>query len=192
MKVLLADDSRTIRLILRNLLADLGIRDITQVVDGREALAATEEKQFDLILTDIHMPNLDGLSFLKAIRIRPASKHRKTPVIVISSDPDYRQIERARAWGACGYIKKPFNRDGLVAALMAARQSCRGSASRLAAPVSAPREQAQVQAPSAMPKSAKADTVRFRLPRPPQQNAQRRSDSTANANRLTAAQRLGL
>ena len=123
MKVLLADDSMTIRMILKNLLNELGITDITEARNGQEALDILSQSQVDLILTDIHMPIMDGLTFLENIKTRPESKHRYVPVVVISSDTDYRQIERAKNFGAFGYIKKPFKRESLEAAIKAARDA---------------------------------------------------------------------
>ena len=120
MKVLLTDDSRTIRILLHNLLDQLGITDVHECQNGREALEQLVKQHFDLILLDIHMPEADGLTVLEFIKQNPESTHKEIPVVVISSDTDYRQIEKARDLGAYGYIKKPFRRDGLAAAIEAA------------------------------------------------------------------------
>ena len=123
MKVLLTDDSMTIRIILKNLLKDLGVTDVTEGCNGQEALDFLTESQFDLILTDIHMPKKDGLTVLEHIKTHPDSKHKDVPVVVISSDSDYRQLDRAKNLGAFGYIKKPFKRENLEAAVNAAKES---------------------------------------------------------------------
>lgn len=123
MKVLLADDSMTIRMILKNLLGELGITDITEGCNGQEALEFLNESQFDLVLTDIHMPKIDGLTLLEEVRKNPASTHTHVPVVIISSDTDYRQIDRAKDLGAFGYIKKPFKRESLQAAIAAAQEA---------------------------------------------------------------------
>ncbi len=127
MRVLLSDDSKTIRLILRNLLWELGLQDVDEASNGREALAALNEKQYDLILLDIHMPEVDGLGVLEALKSAPDSAYADVPVVIISSDTDYRQIEKARDLGAYGYIKKPFKKEGLEAAINAARQAMTGA-----------------------------------------------------------------
>ena len=123
MKVLLADDSMTIRMILKNLLNELGIMDITEGSNGQEALELLTQSQFELILTDIHMPKIDGLMVLEEVKTNPESTHKYVPVVIISSDTDYRQIERARKLGAFGYIKKPFKRESLQAAIKAAQEA---------------------------------------------------------------------
>ena len=123
MKVLLADDSMTIRMILKNLLNELGISDITEGKNGQEAIDLLGQSQFDLVLTDIHMPKVDGLAVLENIKMDPESTHKNVPVVIISSDTDYRQIERARDLGAFGYIKKPFKRESLQAAIKAAQEA---------------------------------------------------------------------
>ncbi len=123
MKVLLTDDSMTIRLILRNLLKELGITDITEGKNGQEALDLLMANRFDMVLIDIHMPKVDGLTVLERIKTDPASINKDVPVVIISSDTDYRQIERARGLSAFGYIKKPFKKKGLQAALKAAEEA---------------------------------------------------------------------
>ena len=123
MRVLLADDSMTIRMILKNLLGELGITDVAESRNGQEALDLLSQSQFDLVLTDIHMPKVDGLTVLEEIKTNPGSTHKYVPVVVISSDTDYRQIDRAKNLGAFGYIKKPFKRESLQAAIAAAQEA---------------------------------------------------------------------
>ncbi len=123
MRVLLSDDSKTIRLILRNLLWELGINEVEEAANGREALELLAKYQFDLILLDIHMPEIEGLDVLEAVKTGEDTRHVDVPVVIISSDTDYRQIERARDLGAYGYIKKPFKKEGLEAAIAAAQQA---------------------------------------------------------------------
>ena len=71
MRVLLTDDSMTIRMILKNLLKDLGLTDITEGKNGQDALDLMSNEQFDLILIDIHMPKVDGLTVLEKIKTDP-------------------------------------------------------------------------------------------------------------------------
>jgi len=116
MRVLLADDSRTIQLILKGLLWELGVQDVTVAEDGAEAIARLEEDEpFDLVLLDLHMPEADGFEVIPHAA--------GTPVVVISSESDHRQIEKARELGAYGYIKKPFKKEGLRAAVRAAKEA---------------------------------------------------------------------
>jgi two-component system chemotaxis response regulator CheY len=117
MKVLVVDDSSTIRMILKGLLKQLELTDIVEACDGKAALEVLSKGEIGLLLLDIHMPNLDGLGCLEAVK-----RNRLTadlPVIIISSDTTPAQIESARALGAHAYIKKPFRLEGLRAALEA-------------------------------------------------------------------------
>jgi len=115
MKVLLTDDSATIRMILKGLLKQLQITEISEAQDGQEALNILKTKTVDVVMLDIHMPTLDGLQCLEQIRKMPGGE--KIPVIMITSDTDSKQIERAHELGAHAYIKKPFRIDGLREAL---------------------------------------------------------------------------
>jgi len=116
MKVLLVDDSKTIRMILRNLLWELGIDHVTEAADGLEALEALASERFDLVLMDLHMPERSGMSVLEEMKAE-GSAHKDTPVVIVSSDSDYHSIERARDLGALGYIKKPFKKEALRTAI---------------------------------------------------------------------------
>jgi two-component system chemotaxis response regulator CheY len=117
MKVLIVDDSATIRMILKGLLKQLELTDIEEASDGKIALDVLSKQRIDLLLLDIHMPNLDGLGCLEAVRKSPVLAG--LPVIIISSDTTPAQIETARALGAHAYIKKPFRIEGLREALEA-------------------------------------------------------------------------
>src|SRR5437868_2550278 len=118
MKVLIVDDSATIRMILKGLLKQLELTDVIEAPDGKVALETLAKTQVGLMLLDIHMPNLDGLGCLRALKQSPALAG--LPVIIISSDTTPAQIEGARALGAHAYIKKPFRIEGLREALEAA------------------------------------------------------------------------
>jgi two-component system chemotaxis response regulator CheY len=118
MKALITDDSSTIRMILKGLLKQLQITQVIEAADGRQALALLEKEQVDVALLDIHMPVLDGLSTLEAIRAHPGL--RELPVIIVSSDTTESQIARAQELGAHAYIKKPFRVEGMREALLAA------------------------------------------------------------------------
>jgi len=118
MKVLIVDDSSTIRMILKGLLKQLLITDTIEAADGKLALDVLAKTPVDLLLLDIHMPNMDGLACLKTIMNNPATAN--LPVIIISSDTTPEQIESARTLGAHAYIKKPFRIEGLSEALATA------------------------------------------------------------------------
>ncbi len=121
MKTLIVDDSRTQRLLLISMLAEIEITDIDEASSADEAIEITDAVSYDLILLDIHMPGKDGLSFLDELRQRSASPNKRTPVIMVSSDSGREHMERARELGACGYLTKPFSVEGLGKAVARAR-----------------------------------------------------------------------
>lgn len=111
MTVLIVDDSKTMRLIIRELLQEIGITDVHEAADGKEALEKLVNRRFDLILLDIHMPEMDGDELLEALQ---GSSHTRTPVIVVSSDSDHEVVNRMRGFGVSAYITKPFAKDRLA------------------------------------------------------------------------------
>ena len=107
MKVLLVDDSSTMRRIQRNVLAKLGYTDIVEAEDGLSAQVKLERIQVDLILLDWNMPNIDGLTFLKALRGEGVS----TPVIMVTTEGQKDNVIAALQSGANSYVVKPFTPD---------------------------------------------------------------------------------
>jgi two-component system chemotaxis response regulator CheY len=111
MKVLLADDSGTMRKIQTRCLNQMGIDDITDAADGVEALAAFEADRFDVVITDWNMPNMDGLELLKAIRTR----NTKIPVIMVTTEAERARVMTAIQAGVTDYLVKPFSPEDLRA-----------------------------------------------------------------------------
>jgi two-component system chemotaxis response regulator CheY len=109
--VLIVDDSSTMRKIVARCLRQAGLdfSEILEAADGREALTVLEGKQVDIILSDINMPNMTGLEFLKERANLDAVK--KIPVVIISTETGSDIIEEAKSLGAAGSIKKPFTPD---------------------------------------------------------------------------------
>ncbi len=120
MKVLVADDSRTVRFILISLLRDLGVTDVDEAEDGRIAWQMCQQNNYSVVLSDIHMPGMTGLDLLAALRNSMKERLRQLPVVIVSSDSTYNCIEKAKQLGAKGYIKKPFESEGVARALRAA------------------------------------------------------------------------
>ena len=118
MKVLITDDSATIRMMLKGLLKQLQITECLDATDGAEALELARSSGVQLMLLDIHMPNMDGLTCLAKLKENPATAG--IPVIFITSDTVPAQLERARELGAHAYIKKPFRIEALREAIQAA------------------------------------------------------------------------
>jgi two-component system chemotaxis response regulator CheY len=109
--VLIVDDSAAIRKILQRVLrqTDLPIGTIFEAGDGREALEALKLKGVDLILSDINMPNMDGLELLSHLKANEA--WMKVPVIMVSTEGSQAKVLEAVEKGAVGYVRKPFTAD---------------------------------------------------------------------------------
>ena len=111
MKVLVVEDSKTMRMIIKHLLDDIGVTDVEEAANGMEALTALVNTRFDLIIMDVHMPEMDGVELLDKIK---ASTHDETPLIVVTSDSDHRTIDKMRDAGASAYVTKPFTKEKLA------------------------------------------------------------------------------
>lgn len=109
--VLLVDDNPDMRDYMRRLLADR--YDVTLAGDGAQALEALTGRRFDLVLSDVTMPELDGLALLAKIRTDPV--HRATPVILLTALADPGSTAAGLAAGAHDYIVKPFTARELIA-----------------------------------------------------------------------------
>jgi len=109
MKVLLADDSKTMRTIQVRCLKSLGVDQVTEAEDGRRAIEAFDKDSFDIVLTDWNMPVMDGLSFLKEIRQR----NQSIPVILITTEAERSRVVTAIQAGCSDYLTKPFTQDAL-------------------------------------------------------------------------------
>jgi class 3 adenylate cyclase len=106
-KVLLVDDSRLIRMGLRKSLVEIGLTDITEAGDGREAIETLVREPFDLMLLDMEMPEMNGMEVLAVLRDTP--HHPWPPVIVISGGTSLEDAVRCIELGAEDYLSKPFN-----------------------------------------------------------------------------------
>jgi len=109
MRVLVVDDSGTMRTIQKRCLEKLGITEILEAADGVEALGVFENNVFELVLTDWNMPNMDGLTLLKEIRKR----NTKIPVFMITTEGERNRVVDAIQAGVSDYLVKPFTPDGL-------------------------------------------------------------------------------
>jgi two-component system chemotaxis response regulator CheY len=112
--ILTVDDSRTVRDMLKATLVDFGYR-VVQAVDGLDGLEVLQREAADVIITDFNMPNLDGPGFIERVRQDP--RHRGTPILVLTTETDPGEKDRARRAGATGWIEKPFEPDKLSDAI---------------------------------------------------------------------------
>jgi two-component system chemotaxis response regulator CheY len=109
--VLIVDDSAAIRKILQRVLrqADVPIGAVFEAADGIEALATLKANPVGLILSDINMPNMDGLQFLTQVRAIPEWK--SVPILMITTEGSQDKVMEAVQLGASGYVRKPFTAE---------------------------------------------------------------------------------
>ena len=106
LKFLVVDDFSTMRRIVRNLLKELGFTKVDEAEDGAIALQKLKAGEFDFVVSDWNMPNMDGLQLLQAVRADAALRH--LPVLMITAEAKKENIIAAAQSGASGYIVKPF------------------------------------------------------------------------------------
>lgn len=109
--VLIVDDSAAIRKILLRVLkqADVPLGEVLEAGDGLEALEKLKTKKVGLILSDINMPNMDGLQLLSRLRENP--EYSSVPVVMITTEGSQNKVLEAVNLGAAGYVRKPFTAD---------------------------------------------------------------------------------
>ena len=105
---LIVDDSPTVRRVIRRIVVNLGFEAV-EAAEGRAALAACRERLPDLVVLDWNMPEMDGMSFLRALRRLPEGQ--RPVVIFCTTVNDLPHIEEALDAGADEYIMKPFDED---------------------------------------------------------------------------------
>ena len=115
-RVLIAEDEALIRLDLKEMLEEEGYTVVAEVGDGQQAVDQATELRPDLVVLDIQMPVLDGLSAAEQI-----ASARIAPVIVLTAFSQRELVERARDAGAMAYLVKPFSKNDLVPAIEVAR-----------------------------------------------------------------------
>jgi CheY-like chemotaxis protein len=112
-RVLIADDDKASRVLVRTMLADLGPKLTTlEVSCGQAALAAVDAYHPDLILLDILMPDVDGISICTELRKRPET--RNTRILMVTARRDERMIRAGLLAGADDYLTKPFSKEQLL------------------------------------------------------------------------------
>lgn len=111
LNVLIVDDSAAIRKILERVLrhTDFQLGDVIEAGDGKEALAKLNGNNIGLILSDINMPNMDGLELLQ--RVKANDEWKAVPIIMVTTEGSQDKVMQAIQLGATGYIRKPFTAD---------------------------------------------------------------------------------
>ncbi|NLE01522.1 MAG: response regulator [Fibrobacter sp.] len=112
MRILLVDDSTTMRRIQKTQINGLGINDVVEAADGEEGLKKLQENMpVDLVMLDWNMPIMDGLTFLKAVRAD--AKYKDVKVIMCTSESEKSRVVDALKAGANNYLVKPFTPEAL-------------------------------------------------------------------------------
>ncbi len=109
--ILTVDDSASIRMTTKIALTNAGYQ-VTEAVDGVDGLSKAKSASYDMIVTDLNMPNMNGLEMIEALRQSPA--HTGIPIIFLTTESDADMKARAKAAGATGWVTKPFDPENLV------------------------------------------------------------------------------
>lgn len=111
-RILVVDDSASMRQMVAFTLKGDG-HDVVEAADGVEALACAKKDSFNLVITDVNMPNMDGIALTKELRGLPA--YRFTPILTLTTESSAEKKMAGKQAGATGWIVKPFNPDQLLA-----------------------------------------------------------------------------
>ena len=111
--VLVVDDSSTMRRIVKGALAKSGFTKVTEAADGSEALVKCKEQQFDCVLTDWNMPEVDGLEL--TTKLRQHANYATVPIMMITTEGGKQDVIEALTKGVNSYIVKPFTPETLKA-----------------------------------------------------------------------------
>lgn len=110
-RIMTIDDSKTMRDMLMLTLANAGFQ-VFQAVDGQAGVDALREQEVDIVITDINMPKMDGYEVIRELRSRP--EHKKTPILVLTTEAEGSKRTIARDLGATGWLVKPFDPERLI------------------------------------------------------------------------------
>lgn len=110
-RILTVDDSNSIRQMVGFTLKQAGY-EVIEAQDGHEGLASAQSSTADLIITDLNMPNMNGIEMIAAIRQLP--QYKFIPILMLTTESDESKKQAGRAAGATGWIVKPFNPEQLL------------------------------------------------------------------------------
>lgn len=109
--ILAVDDSPSLRMAVRAALTGAGY-DVIEACDGVDALGKAATARFDMVITDLNMPNMDGLTLIRELRRTPSQMG--VPIVFLTTESDDALKQEAKAAGATGWLVKPFNAEQLV------------------------------------------------------------------------------
>lgn len=113
-KILIVDDSVSLRQVVNMSLKSAGYETV-EACDGKDALSKLNGEKFHLIISDVNMPNMDGITFVKELKKLPAYKF--TPVIMLTTETQDNIKQQGQAAGAKAWVVKPFKPEQMLAAV---------------------------------------------------------------------------
>ena len=109
--IMTVDDSASIRMMVSFTLGELGV-EIVEAVNGNDALAKMDKSPVDMLITDVNMPGLDGISLVRKVRENPS--YRFIPIIILTTESEAEKKLEGKSAGATGWIVKPFRPEDLI------------------------------------------------------------------------------
>ncbi len=109
--ILTVDDTASMRQMISFTLNSVG-HEVIQASDGKEALKMLEGKKVDLVIADVNMPNMDGISLVKSLRA--LADYKFTPILMLTTESQEAKRQQGKVAGATGWIVKPFNPEQLL------------------------------------------------------------------------------
>jgi two-component system chemotaxis response regulator CheY len=113
-RILAVDDSPSMREMVRIALDSAGF-EVAQAVDGQQALELARQSSFDLVLSDVNMPEMNGIELIRALRAEHSYRH--TPILMLTTEASPERKREGKEAGATGWIVKPFDPAQLVATM---------------------------------------------------------------------------
>jgi two-component system chemotaxis response regulator CheY len=110
--IMTVDDSASVRQMVSFTLRDAGY-EVVEAVDGQDALAKKNGRPMNMVITDLNMPNLNGIGLIRALRSDPA--YRFIPIVMLTTESQAETKQEGKAAGATGWIVKPFKPEQLLA-----------------------------------------------------------------------------
>ncbi len=109
--IMAVDDSTSMRQMVSFTLQSVGY-EVLEAANGEEALKLAKTKQFNLVIADLNMPNMDGVSLIKSLR--SLKDYKFTPILILTTESQDLKRQEGKAAGATGWIVKPFNPEQLL------------------------------------------------------------------------------
>ncbi|MBU1335258.1 MAG: response regulator [Devosia sp.] len=114
LRVLTVDDSRTILAMLHHTLSNAGF-EVLQAEDGKQGLDVLKNETVDVVITDINMPVMDGIEFIK--NVRATGNHQSLPILILTTETSQDKRDQGKAAGGTGWIVKPFDPEKLISVI---------------------------------------------------------------------------